>query len=166
MRMPKLKSKIVETIKVRVIVTATDIAEGLCLLISKCMEKIAIERALRKLDPRGGDHRVRIDGVQIRFNLDGHKWHALLPRPQKRMVIQFDHERKARERAKKRGEAFVSKVQPHRWIMEATKGDKIQPFTRERQEQVNAARRRRIAEGRPDKTHYDLRHRVEGMGAV
>jgi hypothetical protein len=34
-------------------------------------------------------------------------------------------------------------------------------------DQINAAARdRRKAEGRPDKKRYDLRYRVEGLGAV
>jgi hypothetical protein len=61
---------------------------------------------------------------------------------------------------------FVSKVQSHKYRVEATKHHAIQPMTRERQEQINEARRRRIAAGRPDKQRYDLRYRVEGLGAV
>jgi hypothetical protein len=130
------------------------------------MHKIAIERELRNLDPKGGDHKVRIDAGDIRFNFQGYRYRAHVPRVAKLALIQFDKERKTRARAERQGAKFVSKVEPHRYRVEAVKGAKIQPFTRERQEQINEARRRRVAEGRPDKQKYDLRYRVEGLGTV
>jgi hypothetical protein len=81
-------------------------------------------------------------------------------------AIQYDKERKARERAERLGKPFDSKVKSHSYWIEVHKQGKIQPFTRERQEQINEARRRRKAEGRPDKNRYDLRYRVEGLGSV
>src|SRR4030095_4495067 len=111
----KHRTKTIETITFTVHTTATDIDHGKCGLISLCMEKVAIERTLRKLDPRGGDHKVRIDGGDIRFNLQGHKWHAITPKTAKRCLIAYDKERKARERAEKKGEIFKSQVQPHKY---------------------------------------------------
>ena len=162
----KARTKVIETIKIAVHTTVSDIKNGRCGLVGRCMEKVAIERALRKMDPSGGDHHVRIDGGDIRFNLAGHKWHAPTPKVAKRALIAFDRERKRRSLAEKRGEIFESKVQPHSYRFEATKREKIQRMTRERQEQINAARRKRQAEGRPDKKTYDLRYRVEGLGSV
>jgi hypothetical protein len=49
--------------------------------------------------------------------------------------------------------------------MEAQKMHAILPFTVERQLQVNEARRRRIANGKPDKK-YNFRSRVEGIGNI
>jgi len=164
--MTKTKIKTIETIGLTVHVIQRDIDEGKCGLISKCMHKVAIERELRRRDPRGGDHRVRVDGSVVRFNLHGHRYEAILPKTPKKNLIQFDHERRPRERAEKKGETFKSKVQPHKYRIEATKGRAIVPFTRERQDQINAARRRRVDAGRPDKAKYDLRFRVQGLGAV
>jgi hypothetical protein len=160
------RTKIIETLGFRVHVQQRDIEEGKCMLVSRCMHKIAIERALRKLDLQGGDHKVRIDAGDLKFNFQGHRYHGHVPRAAKVSLKQFDKEQKARERAERQGVKFVSKVQPHSYRVEAVKGAEIQKFTPERQEQINEARRRRAAEGRPDKRTYDLRYRVEGLGTV
>jgi hypothetical protein len=162
----KMQTKTIETIRLHVEVQNRDIIGGKCMLISKCMHKVAIERALRNRDPKGGDHRVRVDGSDVKFNLRGHRWHGNLPRKAKLKLLQFDKERNAREKAEREGIDFKSKVEPHGYTLEMVKGGAIQPFTRERQEQINAARRRRIAAGKPDNKHYDLRHRVQGLGTV
>ena len=43
---------------------------------------------------------------------------------------------------------------------------KIIPLTQERKDQINDARRRRIAEGRPDRKYTSLRKRVEGFSSL
>ena len=162
----KTKTKTVETIGVSVAVQQRDIDEGKCNLVARCMHKIAIERALRTIDPKGGDHRTRCDGQIVRFNLNGYRWHGIMPKKAKMNLLAFDKERKERAKAEKAGEKFMSKVKPHTYRLEAERGGKIQPFTRERMEQVYKARRARAAEGRPDKRKYDIRYRIEGLGAV
>jgi hypothetical protein len=160
------KLKTIETITFPVKVIQSDISQGKCGLISRCMHKVAIERALRVKDPRGGDHKVRIDGGNFRFTLRGYKWRGMTPIKVKQTLVMFDKERKKRAKAEAAGEAFMSAVKPHAYRLEAQRGEKVQAFTRERMDQVNAARNRRRAEGRPDKSKYDLRHRVEGLGAA
>ncbi len=164
--MVKTKQKTVEVIKLKVVVIQRDIEDGQCGLVARCMEKVSIERALRKIDPNGGDHKVRVDGGVMKFNLSGYRWQAVTPKMAKVNLIQFDKERLPRAKAEKAGTKFVSKVKPHSYTVEATRGTKIQPFTRDRMEQVYEARRRRAAEGRPDKQKYDLRYRVQGLGSV
>jgi hypothetical protein len=164
--MIKLKVKSIETVRVQVHVLQRDIDGGKCMLISLCMHKVAIERALRDLDPKGGDHKVRCDTGLVKCNLSGHRWHGILPRTPKLALLQFDKERRARAKAEREGRAFVSKVKPHRYILEIQKGAAVLPFTRERQEQINEARKRRVAAGKPDKKRYDLRYRIEGLGTV
>ena len=161
----KLKTKIVETLKLRVDVQQRDIEEGKCNLVARCMHKVAIERALRKIDPKN-DHKVRCDGSIVRFALNGFRWHGIMPKIAKNNLLQFDKERRARDKAEKAGLKFVSKVKSHAYSLEVERGAKIIPFTRERREQVYDARRRRAAEGRPDKKKYDLRYRVQGLGNV
>jgi hypothetical protein len=161
-----VKTKTVETVRVKVEVIQRDIEEGVCGSTSKCMEKVSIERALRKKDPRGGDHKVRIDAGIVKFALKGYRWRGITPSVAKRSLIQFDKEAKARLKAEKAGVKHVSKVKPHQYWLEAERMQKIVPFTRERMDQVNAARDRRRAEGRPDRTRYDLHTRVTGLGAV
>jgi len=161
-----IRTKKIETVSVTVQVIARDIHEGECGMPGKCMEKIAIERALREIDPKGGDHKVRIDAGIIKFNLGGYRWSVPTPMKPKRALLMFDKEEEARKRALERGEVFVSKVKPHSWRLEAIKGSKIMPFTAERRMQVNEARRRRIAAGIPDRTNYDLHKRVVGLASV
>ncbi len=162
----RIHSKTVETLTVPVRIITRDITDGLCGLPGKCMEKIGIERGLREIDPKGGDHKVRIDAGIIKFKLAGHRWTAPTPKIAKVSLIQFDKEEKARNRARKDGEAFESKVKPHQYKIVATRGEKINPMTPERQKQINAARTKRIAEGRPDRTSYNLHKRVVGLANV
>jgi hypothetical protein len=159
------KKKTIEVIEFPVTVTIRHISEGVCGSWSQCMEKLAIEQALRAIDPKGGDHRVRIDSGIIKFNLGGWKYEAPTPRIAKRSLIRFDSEQKARERAERKGETFVSKVKPHSYTVEARRVRKIEPMTRARQEQINAARRRRENEGRPDR-EYKLRQRIIGLSTI
>ena len=161
-----VQTKTIDTLRFKVSTQQADIDGGKCGRVHLCMEKIAVERTLRKLDPRGGDHKVRIDAGILKFKLGGYRWTAITPKQAKRALIMFDKERKARAKAERLGEPFVSKVKPHSFQVEAHKGSKIQQNTRERMDQVNAARRKRVAEGRPDKRSYDLRYRVEGLGSV
>lgn len=162
----RIRTKTVETMRFAVEVLQRDIEEGKCMLVSRCMHKVAIERALRKIDPRGGDHKTKVDGQLVRFSLRGYRYQGLLPKSAKMSLLQFDKERRARAKAEKSGLKFLSKVRPMKYRLEVERGSKITPFTRERMEQVNAARRRRAAEGRPDKRNYDIRYRIEGLGAV
>jgi hypothetical protein len=161
---PKIKQ--IETITFEVEVRRADIQNGECATPSKCMHKIAIERALRDLDPKGGDHRTRVDGAVVRFNYKGHKWKAMTPKKAKVSLIQFDKETKKREEAGKKGLEFHSKVEPHKYVIEAIKDGKIVPMPPGRQEQINLARRKRILAGKPDKKKYTIRDRVIGLGSV
>ena len=162
----KVQTKVVETVKLKVEVIQRDIDEGICGSTSKCMEKVSIERALRKKDPRGGDHKVRIDAGIVKFALRGYRWRGITPKVAKRSLIAFDKEAKARAKAEKAGVKHISRVKPHSYWLEAERLTKIVPFTKERMAQVNEARNRRAAEGRPDKKRYDLHTRVTGLGAV
>lgn len=162
----KLRSKTIETIAISVDVRQRDINEGKCGLKAHCMHKVAIERTLRNIDPKGGDHRVRVDNGHVIFNLRGHHWRGDLPKRAGQNLLQFDHERNARAKAERNGVEFVSKVVPHSYRLEMERRGAIKPLTRERQEQINEARRKRIAAGKPDKKKYDLRYRVEGLGNV
>jgi hypothetical protein len=129
------------------------------------MIRVGTERKLREMDPKGGDHKVRVDASGIRFKLRGHKYFGPLPKKAARAMVQWDREDKARKKAKRDGAAFSSKVQPFQFILEATKGAAIKPMTLERQKQINEARRKRILAGKPDKSNYSLHKRVVGLAA-
>jgi hypothetical protein len=115
----KIQEKTIETVSFAVNVLKRDIEDGKCGLISMCMHKVAIERALRNLDPKGGDHRTKVDGGKIRFNLNGYRWESMSPKILKTTLIQFDRERKARVKAEQAGLKFQSKVNPVNYRVEA-----------------------------------------------
>jgi hypothetical protein len=127
-------------------VVQRDIDDGECGRTDRCMEKLAITRALiahLKLDNKPDDIRrlrVKVDGANIKFNYGGYRWKAPTPLAAKNAMIKFDREERAR-------------IKPHRYVVHAVRGSKIVPFTRERQDQINEARQRRIAEGRADKDY-------------
>lgn len=165
------QTKTVEIMTLEVVVSPSDITEGKCLLPRQCMEKIAIERALRNLDAKergvktsDRDHHVRIDVGAVKFNRKGWRWEAATPTKAKKALIQFDKEVHIRKRAEEKGEPFVSKVVPHRYVLKATKTTPIKPQT---EEQAAASRRRRAklkSEGRSYKrTQPYHRLRVVGM---
>lgn len=126
------------------------------------MEKVAIERALREMDPRAGDHRTRVDAGHIRFNFFGYKFEADTPRVAKASLIKFDTEEKARRKAEAAGIEFVSAVKPHSYMVEAVRLYKLKKITPERQEEMNRARQARAAAGFKPK-RYTLHKRVVGF---
>jgi hypothetical protein len=151
--MVKIKEHKIETFKIPVSVHTKDIEEGACRDPHRCMEKLAIFRALTEMLGEGKVDRLRIDGAQIKFNYNGYRWHATTPKKAKISLIAFD--------AKK-------SVAPHRYTVTAIKGTKIQKVSAERQHQVNLARQARKDAGTPDKqrTGHSLHQRVVGLGAV
>lgn len=151
--MMKLREQKIETFKVAVSVCNKDIEEGACRDPHRCMEKLAIYRALTELLGEGKVERLRIDGAQIKFNYNGFRWHATTPKTAKVSLITFD--------AKK-------PVAPHRYTMVAIKGTRIKKHSAERQHQINLARKARVEAGTPDRqrTGHSLHQRVVGLGAV
>ena len=164
-------TKTVEIMQFEVAVTMVDITEGKCLLPRQCMEKIAIERALRTLDAKetgkktsDRDHHVRIDVGAVKFNHKGWRWEAPTPSKAKKALIQFDKEVHIRKRATVKGEPFVSKVTPHKYVLRAFKTTKITPQTEQQATESRARRAKRKDEGRPyGRTQPYHRMRVIGM---
>jgi len=152
----------VETIRFNVHVSQRDIDEGECLKATKCMVRVAVERKLRLLDPSMPNHHSRVDAGHIRFNYKGHRWSADTHRSAKVGLITFDIEDRAKRKAKRAGTPFKSKVTPFTFPVVATRGAKLVKATRERKDQINAARDRRQAAGQKPK-HYTLHQRVAGF---
>src|SRR5262245_44929280 len=136
--MPKLRKKTIETFSLTVHVNSRDIEGGKCRLITKCMHKVAIERELRNIDPKGGDHHVRCDAGLVKLNYQGYRWAGMLPKTPKLNLLKFDKESKERQKAEKAGLKFVSGVKPHAYKLEVVRGSKILAFTRERMEAIYA----------------------------
>lgn len=151
--MVKTRKREIEDIKIPVSVCNKDIQEGACRDPHRCMEKLAIFRALTAMLGEGQFDRLRLDGAQIKFNYHGYRWAATTPKTAKISLIKFD--------AKK-------PVEPHRYTVIAIKGTRIQKLSAERQHQINLARKARIAAGTPDKkpSASSLHQRVVGLGAV
>lgn len=143
-------------------VTANDIEEGRCLLPNLCMVRVAVERHLRKLDPTVPNHHTKVDAGHIRFNIDGYRYSGDTPKVAKLALIQFDKENKAQKKAERAGLPFESKVKPFSFGFMALRGSKVMPMTRERQVQINEARKRRQAAGQKDR-RYTFRQRVVGF---
>lgn len=148
--MVKRRRTTIEMIEFDVAVIAEDIESGECRLAHRCMEKLAVARALNDVFPDETSHHVRIDAGHIRFNADGHRWIANTPKIARRALIEFDHKRP---------------VRPHSYKLTAQRTTKILPNPRKRQDQINTARRKRIAAGVPDKTYtaQSLRKRIIGF---
>lgn len=147
----------VEQFRLNIHTTADNIREGIACDQNRCMQRVAIIKAVdHKFPNRGHVHafHVKVNGAVVTLNHDGHHWAAILPKTPRSMLIKFDNPRTRHL------------VVPHKYWLVFTKGRKIEKMPRERQEQINEARRQRIAEGRPDKaynTRKTLRQRITGM---
>jgi hypothetical protein len=145
--------------KLEVNVTAQDIQTGEGCSAARCMEKIAIERALNNLEP--GDHKVRIAAQGIKFNFRGYRWEAKTPKAALKNLILFDENYMALKGKKRLTELHV--INPHSYRVTAIRCTKIAPMSPARQEQINRARRKREAEGRRDRRDYPtIRDRIVG----
>jgi hypothetical protein len=155
--------KKVEYLKYSCDVKQRFIDDAECRIASKCMIKVANELALRALDPTVAHHYSRVVAQVLTFNFKGFHYKALLPTKAYRALIKWDGEEKARKIAERAGEKFRSAVQPFTFRVVAERGMKVRKFDEARREQINAARNRRAAEGRPDKRTYTLRKRIVGL---
>jgi hypothetical protein len=150
-----------ETMTFEVPVIQDDIDHSDCLAPHKCMIKVAMERALRKIS-KSSNHHCRVDAGHATFHWQGYRYIADMPKIGKANLIKFDAEDKARKKAKKAGEKYVSVVKPFKLKFKARKISKLPANTAARREQVNKARRLRVAGGEKPKV-YTLRHRVAGF---
>lgn len=148
----KMLKKTQHMVRFHVKVTQGDITEGECRLAHRCMERVAIIRALREIDPDVPSNSVRVDAGHIKFVLKGYRYKADTPRIAKESLILFDH--------KQFGPVYVK---PHSYWVTAAQTSKVVKSTAERKEQINAARHARAAAGNPDKQYVKLKERVIGF---
>jgi hypothetical protein len=150
-------------VPIKVKVLQADISDSRCRNANWCMIKVATERALRTLDTEStSNHHTRVDAGHVRAHIKGFHAKADLPKKGKANLILFDSEEKARRQAEKDGKLFLSKVKPFGLILNFALGRKVTKFTRERQTQINEARRRRTAAGKKER-RYTLRQRIIGF---
>lgn len=155
MAIVRVTRKLVEriTCSVPVNVLKRDIEEGACGLQYKCMHKIAVARSLEEKFKGDRVHHVRVSGESVKFNGGGYRWIAALPpRAQRTMQLFDDPETK-------------HLVKPHSYRLVAERKSKVKNATRDRQSQINEARRARIRAGIPDKEyhHPTVRERITGQ---
>lgn len=140
---------------VSVDVTQHDIETGECLRADKCMEKVAIARALHEMFPNEKDHRVRIDAGHIKFKHGGYRYVADTPRTPRVNLMDFDDDN------------MRPNVRPHKWRFYARRASKIQktkPFSPARLKQIRDARlAREAAMGTKDVHRYSFHQRVAGF---
>lgn len=153
--MVKTRKTMAEKMDIAIDVFQRDINDGVPCTASLCMEKVAIARALDKIDPgaaaRGQHHKVRVDAGHIKFNYQGYRWKAETPKAARRALIMFDNKKTRPE------------VKPHSYKLTAIKGTKIkkgQPLSAERKKQILQAQRDRQKAGR---NRYMLRQRLVGF---
>lgn len=116
----------------------------------KCWHRMAIYSLMERLEPNE-NHHVRVDAGHIKVNYRGWRYTADTPAHVKRSLMLFD--------AKKYDEVYIREYK-----LRFRRTTKIIPVTRERQDQINAARKERFAEGKDDRRGYpNLRKRVTGF---
>ena len=150
-----------ETLTFVVPVKQDDIDKSDCRRAHKCMIKVAMERTLRNMSG-AANHHCRVDAGHATFHWQGYRYIADMPKIGKANLIKFDREDRARKKAKKAGEKFVSCVKPFPLKFKGRKLGKLPVNTAARREQVNKARRLRVAGGEKPKV-YTLRHRITGF---
>lgn len=150
-----------ETLAFEVPVEQPDIDDSDCRMAHRCMIKVAMERTLRKMSG-APNHHCRVDAGHATFHWQGYRYIADMPKIGKANLIKFDREDKARKKAKKAGEEFVSSVKPFKLKFKGRKIAKLPENTATRRAQVNKARRLRVAGGQKQKV-YTLRRRITGF---
>lgn len=127
-------------------------ADGKC-NPTRCWHKVAISKLMDTLAP-GETHHVRVDAGHIKLNFGGWRYVADTPRHVKRSLMLFDAER-------------YSDLRIRSYKLRFRRTTKIVPHTRKRQEQINAARIKRITAGSEETQKvYNLRARVEGFSGI
>ena len=134
--MVRVRAKEMLTLKIKVSTEKRDVEAGKCGLPSRCMEKLAITRALWEQLKLSGVEvnrlNVRVDGGHIRFNYKGHRWTADTPYKAKNALIRFD-----------RGEM----VEPHRYAIVARRGAKVKPLSDAIKSMMAMSKEQKIRDG-------------------
>jgi len=121
---------------------------------TKCWHFVAIFAVLELLEP-GARHMVKVDAGHVKVNYCGYKYIADTPVFVKRSLMLFDLGR-------------YDEVVVRRYILRFRRLYKITKMTRERKDQINAARNARIAAGSDERQrrYSCIRKRVEGFSGI
>ena len=101
-----------------------------------------------------GNHHVRVDAGQVKLNLFGWRYEATTPLHVKRTLMLFDVKR-------------YKEIKIKGYTLKFRRTTRIIPIARERQDQINVARRARKNAGHPDRNDYrDMHKRVVGFSVL
>lgn len=119
-----------------------------------CWHFVGINVLMDKLEPEA-KHHVRVDAGHVKLNYRGWRYVADTPRHVKISLMLFDKKQ-------------YDKVYIRQYTLHFRRTTKIEPYTSERKDQINAARARRIAENRDTypPPPVSLRKRVEGFSSI
>jgi len=143
-RLEKHASQVNFNKKVRCYVTKQMIEDAKCGDPNKCMIKLAVAKGIN-----GPGLYIKVDstGVAITRRNDRRE-KAFLPRVVVNNMVRFDNNKES--------------VTPFSFTLHFIPTTRVSKSSAERKAQVNAARRKRKENGRPDKK-YDLHTRVKGL---
>ena len=118
----------------------------------KCWHFLEINAIVHRWDADNKAH-IRVDAGHIKLNYGGWRYVTDTPRHVKRSLMLFDKKR-------------YDEIHVRSYTLRFRRTTKIIPLTQARRDQITAARRARIAAGRPDRRYTSMRKRVEGFSAV
>lgn len=120
----------------------------------KCWHFVAISALMERMEP-GEQHHVRVDAGHIKLNYRGWRYVADSPRHVKRSLMLFD--------LKRYDEVYIREYK-----LRFRRTTRIVPISRERQDQINALRRERVALGGDERKrkYPNMRKRIEGFSGV
>lgn len=119
-----------------------------------CWHFVAINKLMDVLEP-GAKHYVRVDAGHIKVNYRGYRYVADTPAHVKRSLMLFDAGR-------------YDEVRIRQYAVRFRRTSRIEEYTEARKEQLIAARRVRVAEGRDSYAPppVSLRKRVAGFSSI
>lgn len=128
------------------------IADGASCDPRRCWHFLEVAAILHRWDP-SGRHHVRVDAGHVKINYGGWRYVADTPMHVKRSLMLFDKK-------------MYEEIRIRSYVLTFRRTTKIAPHTRERAAQIDSARKKRIAAGKPDRKYPSMRARVEGFSSI
>lgn len=121
----------------------------------KCWHKVGISAAILPWGKLTDLPHIRVDAGHVKMNYEGYRYVADTPHHVKLSLMKFDRK-------------MYDDLYIRSYVLRFRRTTKIKRVTKERQEQINAARRIRIAAGGLEykRQYSNLRKRVEGFSSV
>lgn len=121
-----------------------------------CWHYVAISALMEELQP-GARHHVRVDAGHVKLIYRGWRYIADTPRHVKHSLMLFDKKR-------------YSEVRVREYNLRFRRTTKIQIVSERRRDEINTARKARIAAGGDEQRRYkgrpSLRKRIEGFSGI